>query len=51
MIDFDKHLKAYNEKGNDYRYTFTKEEVQEIKEALKQTSMDENLSSQTLHEK
>lgn len=44
MIDFDKHLKAYNEKGNDYRYTFTKEEVQEIKEALKNASLSTNSS-------
>lgn len=34
MIDFDKHLMAYHEDGNDYRYRFTREEVNKIKNVL-----------------
>ena len=34
MIDIDKHLIAYHDGGNDYRYVFLKEEVEEIKQAL-----------------
>ena len=34
MIDIDKHLIAYHDGGNDYRYAFSKEEVTEIKKAL-----------------
>lgn len=34
MFDIDKHLIAYHDGGNDYRYVFSKEEVEEIKQAL-----------------
>ena len=34
MIDIDKHLIAYHDGGNDYRYAFSREEVAEIKQAL-----------------
>ena len=34
MIDIDKHLIAYHDGGNDYRYAFSREEVTEIKQAL-----------------
>lgn len=40
--EFDNCLKAYNEKGNDYRYTFTREQVEDIKMALKQRELKEN---------
>ena len=33
--EFDKHLVAYHEDGNDYRYVFTREQAAEIKDALK----------------
>lgn len=38
MIDIDIHLKSCREDANVYTYSFTREEVKEIKEALHKNS-------------
>ena len=47
--DIDKHLISYREDSNDYRYVFTREEIAEIKRALDQKSLIEEIK-QLVHD-
>lgn len=49
MLTINNNLQSFNEQGNDYRYVFTKEEVDEINKALKGRADCKAFQKKVLH--